>query len=167
MDEFIIRELEIDARISYRKIASKLNVSVGTIHNRIKKMKNSGILKGFMLDLDESMIGYKLKFLIMLSIDGKYTSDVLERISRYPQITTIFHVAGEQSAALICRFKDMDEVQNFIRILNEEPHVIKTVSNLIFSVFKEDEHHLFSDNENNTEDERLESQQATLKYNQI
>ena len=144
LDLEILKRLEIDARVSYRQIAKDIMVSVGTVHNRIKKLKDLGVFKGVLLDLDIEKLGFGLQFLIMVNIDGKYTNEVLESIShKYDEITTIYRVLGEQSAVMMCRFKEKDDVQKFLQRLNEEPHVIKTVSNMILNTYKQDEHHLF------------------------
>ena len=163
IDTEILRELEQDARNSYRSIAKKLGISVGTVHNRISKLKKDGILRGFLLDLDTMKLGYNLKFLILLTIEGKYTQDVLEIISEYPQITNIYHITGDQTAALICRFKEMEEVQKFINRLNQIPHILKTSSNMILNTFKEDEHNLFSLSDSKLSEKSFENKQNAIE----
>ena len=141
----ILKILEQDARISYRRIADDLRISVGTVHNRIKKLKDKGILKGFLLHLDTLKLGYNLKFLIMLSINGKFIEEVLKEISNLSEITTIFQTTGEYSATVICRFKSLEEVQIFLNKINQIPNINKVVSHMILNTFKEDKYHLFSE----------------------
>jgi len=46
IDKNIIRILQEDARTSYREIQDSLGISIGTIHNRISKLRDYGIIEG-------------------------------------------------------------------------------------------------------------------------
>lgn len=146
LDLYILKILEKNARISYRKVAEELKISVGTVHNRLNRLKEEGILKGngFLLDLDEKSLGFNLKFVILVAIDGKHTEEVLKQFNTYPEVTSIYHILGEMSAVLICRFQVMEEVQEFIKRVNQVPFVLKTTSNMILNIYKEDMHHLIT-----------------------
>ena len=99
-------------------------------------MKEKGVISGYTLKLNNAELGYKLTFLIRVQIDGKHTPELLEDISLIPEVCSVFHTTGEQSAALICRFKESDEVHQFIRDLNEREYIIKTVSNMVLKEYK-------------------------------
>lgn len=126
----------MDARKSYREIQNDLGISIGTIHNRISKLKKKGVISGYTLKLNNAELGYKLTFLIRIQVDGKHTPEILEQISKIPEVCSVFHTTGEQSAALICRFKEADKVHEFIRDLNEREYVVKTVSNMVLKEYK-------------------------------
>lgn len=136
IDKDIIRILQENARTSYREIQDKLGISIGTIHNRISKLKSNEIIEGYTLKLNNIKLGYKLTFLISVSIDGKYTKEVLDEIKERPEVCSIFHTTGEQSAALICRFKESEDVHQFIRELNEKEYVTRTISNMVLKEYK-------------------------------
>lgn len=136
IDKEIIRILQEDARKSYREIQEQLQISIGTIHNRITKLKKNNIIEGYTLKLNNTKLGYKLTFLISLQIDGKYTEEILTELSEKPEICTVFNVTGEQSASLICRFKESEDVHEFLRELNEHKHVIRTNSNMVLKEYK-------------------------------
>ncbi len=136
IDKNIIRILQENARTSYREIQDKLGISIGTIHNRISKLKENQIIEGYTLKLNNFKLGYKLTFLIRVSIDGKYTAEVLDEIKERPEVCSIFHTTGEQSAALICRFKESEDVHKFIRELNEKEYITRTISNMVLKEYK-------------------------------
>ncbi|HUW91213.1 MAG TPA: Lrp/AsnC family transcriptional regulator [Candidatus Nanopelagicaceae bacterium] len=136
IDEEIIKILQENAKTSYRVIQDKLNISIGTIHNRISKLEENKIIEGYTLKLNNEKLGYKLTFLIRINIDGKHTPEILDQISRKPEVCSVFHTTGEQSAALICRFKEAQDVHNFIRELNEKEFVTKTNSNMVLKEYK-------------------------------
>ena len=136
IDEEIIKILQENAKTSYRVIQDKLNISIGTIHNRISKLEKNKIIEGYTLKLNNEKLGYKLTFLIRINIDGKHTQEILDEISRKPEVCSVFHTTGEQSAALICRFKEAQDVHNFIRELNEKVFITKTNSNMVLKEYK-------------------------------
>jgi len=136
IDRNIIRILQKNAKTSYREIQEKLGISIGTIHNRISKLEENQIIEGYTLNLNNIKLGYKFTFLIRVQIDGKHTPEILEGFKEKPEVCSIFHTTGEQSAALICRFKEPEDVHDFIRSINEEEWVTKTTSNMVLKEYK-------------------------------
>ena len=136
IDRSIIRILQENAKTSYREIHEELGISIGTIHNRLSKLENNGIIEGYTLKLNNEKLGYKLIFLIRVQIDGKHTGEILSQIKEKPEVCSIFHTTGEQSACLVCRFKEAGDVHNFIRELNEKEYVTKTISNMVLKEYK-------------------------------
>jgi len=136
IDRNILRILQGNARTSYREIQDKLGISIGTIHNRISKLKKNSVIEGYTLRLNNEKLGYKLAFLIRINCDGKFTEDILNDLTQIPEVCSIFHTTGEQSAALICRFKESDDVHKFIRNLNQKEYITRTNSNMILKEYK-------------------------------
>ncbi|MFX1314240.1 MAG: Lrp/AsnC family transcriptional regulator [Promethearchaeota archaeon] len=136
IDKEIIRILQNNARTSYREIQNQLKISIGTIHNRISKLKDNQIIEGYTLKLNNEKLGYKLSFLIRINIDGKHTEEILKEISEIPEVCSVFHTTGEQSAALICRFVESEDVHHFIRELNKKEYITRTNSNMILKEYK-------------------------------
>ena len=136
IDRNILRILQDNARTSYREIQDSLGISIGTIHNRISKLKKNGVIEGYTLRLNNEKLGYKLTFLIRINCDGKFTEEILNEIKDIPEVCSVFHTTGEQSAALICRFKESEDVHSFIRDLNKKEYVTRTNSNMILKEYK-------------------------------
>ena len=136
IDRNILRILQKDARTSYREVQNKLGISIGTIHNRIAKLKKNGVIEGYTLRLNNEKLGYKLTFLIRIDCDGKFTENILEDLKEIPEVCSIFHTTGEQSAALVCRFKEPEDVHTFIRELNQKEYITRTNSNMILKEYK-------------------------------
>ena len=59
-DVKILKTLLENARLSNRQIAKKVNVSVGTVISKIKKMEIGGIINGYSATLDYEDLGYEL-----------------------------------------------------------------------------------------------------------
>ena len=56
LDRDIISIFNKDGRISYRKIAKKLDISIGTVHNRMEKLIRNGVIKKFAPVIDHQKL---------------------------------------------------------------------------------------------------------------
>jgi len=127
-DKEILKQLQTDGRKSYRQIAKELDLSVGTITNRIQKLQDKGIIKGFQLELDYKQLGYNIETVIELEADGSIDNI----IEKYPEnIITSHRKTGQYNTLLITRFKDTQELNQFLEMLEEEKNVNKTYTQLI------------------------------------
>ena len=131
-DQEIIKQLKQDGRKSYRKIAEELNLSVGTITNRINKLKQTGIIKGFKILLDYKQLGYTLNTIIELQHTGTI-ENIINNKAYQDNILTAHKTTGQYDALLITQFKDATELNIFLEMLAEEENVKKTNTQLILN----------------------------------
>ena len=68
IDKDILRILA-DSRTSQREISRKLNIAQGTVTNRIRKMENGGIIRGYSVDLGAEEIGWTMTVIAGLRIE--------------------------------------------------------------------------------------------------
>ena len=64
LDLKIINALNKNARTSFREISRKLKISMTTVANRVKKLENEGIIKGYIPLIDLDKLGYNLLTII-------------------------------------------------------------------------------------------------------
>ena len=129
-DQKIIKQLQQDGRKSYRQIAKELNLSVGTITNRVQKLKETGIIKGFQLELDYGLLGYTIETIIGLDVNGSI-DNIINQYNN--NIIAAHRTTGEYDTMLITRFKDTMELNQFLEMLREEECVNKTYTQLILN----------------------------------
>ena len=67
----ILKIINKDVRTSYRQISRDLDVSVGTIHNRIDKMVKTGVIKKFSPVIDHEKLGFVLTTIIGVRVKGE------------------------------------------------------------------------------------------------
>ena len=70
IDVSILKIINEDVRTSYRQISRSLDVSVGTVHNRIDKMVKRGVIKKFSPVIDHEILGYVLTTIIGVRVKG-------------------------------------------------------------------------------------------------
>ena len=95
IDTRILEELTVEARISFVQLAKKLKVSNTLIHQRVKRMKELGILKKASYLIDPEKLGYETSTYttIMLS-NAKYHRQVEEALKKIPEIVECVNISG-------------------------------------------------------------------------
>ena len=95
IDVLILKELTVDARIPFIQLSKKLKVSNTLIHQRLKKMKESGILKHATVQLDPWKLGYETSaFTQIMLTNSKQHKMVEKELSKIPEIVECVNIAG-------------------------------------------------------------------------
>ncbi|RMG80588.1 MAG: winged helix-turn-helix transcriptional regulator [Bacteroidetes bacterium] len=95
IDILILNELTSDARIPYTQLAQKLHVSNTLVHQRVKKMRESGILKKARFQLDEWKLGYHTSAYTQIILsDAKLHRQVEKELEKIPEIVECVNIAG-------------------------------------------------------------------------
>ena len=73
--------MQEDCRLSFNKIAEKLEISVGTAFNHIKNLEKKGIIEGYTPLLEFTELGYTLTVIVMIQAKGTFLADIENEIS--------------------------------------------------------------------------------------
>src|SRR3954469_20114931 len=106
LDFQIIQEMMENAEISYADLGKKLFVSGGTIHVRIKKLQEVGIVKGNRLAVDIKLLGYDVIAFIGIYLEKSSMYDsVAQELRKIPEIVRINYTTGNYSmfAEICCK----------------------------------------------------------------
>ncbi|RUO30308.1 transcriptional regulator AsnC [Aliidiomarina soli] len=115
LDQAILRTLMGNARISYAEIAKENQVSPATIHVRVEKMRNAGIIKGTRLKVDARKLGYDVTCFIgiILKQAGDYPK-ALAKLEALPEVTEAFYTTGQYSIFIKVMVKSIDDLQQLL-----------------------------------------------------
>ncbi|MEN6591611.1 MAG: Lrp/AsnC family transcriptional regulator [Methanobacterium sp.] len=138
VDRKMIKIFHEDGRKSYRSIAKQLDISIGTVHNRIEKLIKSGIIKRFSPIIDHEKLGYSLTTIIGVKVKGGVLRNWEDRTAYHKNVLCMYDVTGEFDAIIITRFKDTKELDNFIKSLLKEADVQRTYTQTVLNIVKED-----------------------------
>jgi Lrp/AsnC family transcriptional regulator for asnA, asnC and gidA len=125
LDFQIIQEMMENAGISYADLGKKLFVSGGTIHVRIKKLEEIGVVKGTKLNVDLKQLGYDVIAFIGIYLEKSSLYDTVAReLRKIPQIVRLNYTTGNYSmfAEIICR-----DIQQLRFVLHDELQKIKGI----------------------------------------
>ncbi|MEE8167360.1 MAG: Lrp/AsnC family transcriptional regulator [Candidatus Hydrothermarchaeales archaeon] len=138
LDLKVIRELQKDARKSYREIADSLGVAEGTVYNRINKLKDMSIIKKFIPDVDFSKLGYDLTVLIGITVEGRHLSEIEEKMAQEPNVSAVYDVTGEYDVMIVAKFKDRGTLNEFVKRTLAMEYVTRTYTMVVLNVLKEE-----------------------------
>ena len=105
IDLNIISIMLEDAKTSYAEIGSKLFISGGTVHVRLKKLSDLGIITGSKLKVDFSKLGYDIKAFLGIYLEkSQFYDDVISALKEIPEVISAHYTTGKYSifATIIC-----------------------------------------------------------------
>ena len=125
LDLQIIHEMLGDAEISYAELGKKLFVSGGTIHVRIKKLEEFGIVKGKKLRVDLKALGYDITAFVGIFLEKSSLYDnVAKDLEKIPEIVRLNYTTGNYSMFLEIVCKDINQLRY---VLHDELQKIKGI----------------------------------------
>ncbi|WP_417290875.1 Lrp/AsnC family transcriptional regulator [Corallibacter sp.] len=127
IDHQILDMLIDNTRVPFTDIAKKLVISAGTVHVRVKKMEDAGIIKGSSLTLDYKQLGYS--FIAYVGVFLQKTSQtkfVLERINEIPYVTVAHITTGKFNVFCKIRAKNTEHAKEVIFMIDDIEGVYRT-----------------------------------------
>lgn len=125
LDLQIIDQMQETAEISYAELGKKLFVSAGTIHVRIKKLQEMGVVTGTKLKVDLKAMGYDVIAFIGIYLEKSSLYDqVAKELRKIPEIIRVNYTTGNYSmfAEIVC--KDINQLKI---VLHDELQKIKGI----------------------------------------
>jgi Lrp/AsnC family leucine-responsive transcriptional regulator len=124
-DRAIVAALAVDGRLSYTDLAERVGLSVSAVHQRVRRLEQRGVVKGYTARLDHDAIGLSLTaFVAIRPIDPSQPDDAPDRLAKLPQIESCYSVAGDDFYLLLVRVENPLALE---RLLQE----IRTAANVI------------------------------------
>jgi len=125
LDLQIIQEMMNNAEISYADLGKQLFVSGGTIHVRIKKLEEQGVVKGRKLAVDLKSLGYDVIAFIGIFLEKSSLYDVVAKeLKKIPQVVRVNYTTGNYSmfVEIVCK-----DIQQLRFVLHDELQKIKGI----------------------------------------
>jgi DNA-binding Lrp family transcriptional regulator len=137
IDQKIIRVLEKDARTSLRKISELVDVSLGTVSNRVKKMEKNGVIMGYSVILNPDEIGWELNVVIGLRIQKGRLIEIQEKIAKDPRVHGVYDVTGDFDSMVIARAKNRKDLDDLSKNVLSIDGVERSITHLVLNTVKE------------------------------
>ena len=127
IDHQILDILIDNARIPFTDISKKLLVSAGTVHVRVKKMEDAGILKGSSLNLDYEKLGYSFIAYIGIYLErNDMTEKVLSELEKIPNVTVAHITTGKFNIYCKLRARDTKHAKDLIFAIDDIPGISRS-----------------------------------------
>jgi Lrp/AsnC family leucine-responsive transcriptional regulator len=137
-DRAILRELAADGRCSFTDLAERVGLSVSAVHQRVRRLEQRGVVRGYAARLDGDEIGLPLTAFISLTpIDPAAPDDYPKRLEHLPQIEACYSVAGDASYLVRVRVASPTALEELLRQVREAANV-STRTTVVLSTPYED-----------------------------
>lgn len=142
-DLAILRALNQDARKSYRDLAKELGIALSTVSSRVKRLEDQGFITGYVPVVDPVKVGLDLVVIIGVKIASGKLIEAQRRIAKAPRVFGVYDVTGEWDSIILARFRNRDELNDFIKELLSLAYVERTSTQLVLNTVKEEKRVLF------------------------
>ncbi len=137
-DKRILRILQENAKTPYSKIAKMLKVSEATIHIRVKKLRERGVIRGFRADVDPEKVGKGTTAFVLVKADPKKYSQVLGELSKIKDVYELYDVTGEYYALAKIRVGTREELTKVLDKIGDIDGIVSTYTMFVLRILKEE-----------------------------
>lgn len=139
IDRAILETLQANARISNADIARQLDMAPSAILDRIRKLEQRGIIRGYTARIDPASVGLGLTAFILVRTEERVgTGTIGDALARIPEVLEVHHVAGEDCYLVKVRVPDTEGLSHLLRErFGRLRGVRNTRSTIVLSTVKE------------------------------
>ena len=136
-DRDIIRSLERDARMSLRSVAEEIGVSLGTVSNRLKRLEDTGVIKGYRVEIDPDKVGWGLTVVVGLRIEKGRLLELQRLIAKDSRVLGVYDVTGEFDSMILARAKDRSDLDDLSKTVLSMDGIMRSVTHCVLNTVKE------------------------------
>ncbi|MNB99383.1 Leucine-responsive regulatory protein [compost metagenome] len=139
LDNKIVRALMDNGRITWSELAGLLGLSSPAAADRVRRLEEQGMIKGYTALIDAESAGYGLGALIAVSLERPaHRQAFIDLVQKLPEIQECHHTAGDDDYILKIRCRGTRDLD---RIISEElkslPGIVRTRTTIILGTLKE------------------------------
>jgi Lrp/AsnC family leucine-responsive transcriptional regulator len=124
LDQAIVHELANDGRRSFTDLAERVGLSVSAVHQRVRRLEQRGVIRGYAAKIDCDALGLPLTAFISLTpIDPAAPDDYPQRLRHIREIESCYSVAGDESYILLVRVASPVALEDLLRRVRESAKV--------------------------------------------
>lgn len=136
-DRRILSALSADARQTYAEIGQSAGLSAPAVHERVRRLRAAGVLRGATAVLDARAIGKPFLAFVHVDTEGWGKSERMMTLRRFPEVEEIHSVAGDTGVIMKVRTRDAHAMEHFLSQLYALSGVRGTKSYVVLSTYLE------------------------------
>ncbi len=131
IDRNILRELQLDARISYAELGRRVGLTTPAVIERVRKLEDAKIIVGYRADVVPSKVGLPITAFIRMSITGVDYSHIIEVVEQSDEVLECHRGTGGDSFIMKIAVRSVEHLQEIIDRLT--PYGITTTTIVLSS----------------------------------
>jgi Lrp/AsnC family transcriptional regulator, leucine-responsive regulatory protein len=133
-DRAILSALAGDGRLSYTDLADKVGLSVSAVHQRVRRLEQRGVIRGYAARLDHEALGLPMSaFVAIRPIDPSQPDDAPDRLAGLPEIEACYSVAGDDFYLLLVRVANPADLERLLQEIRKAANV-STRTTVVLSI---------------------------------
>jgi DNA-binding Lrp family transcriptional regulator len=148
-DVGILRVLQNNARLSVKEIAAEVGLAPSSTHERIRRMRDSGVLRGAHVEVDPKALGIGLEALFMIELAKHKRSTVdkfMDDIVNVPEVRSAFLVTGRYDLIVHVVVRDTQHLKDLaLDRFTNRPGVTRIETSIVFDARRRYELPVFRD----------------------
>jgi len=140
LDETDYKILEIlrrDARTPFTEVGRDLGISDATVHVRVKRMTDEGIIKRYTVVVEEEALGRKVRGFALINVNPGSLEEVANQLVENERVSAVYEIHGPNDLLVKVEAGDLDELRELILELRAIPNVATSELITVFKVWKE------------------------------
>jgi Lrp/AsnC family leucine-responsive transcriptional regulator len=123
-DKLILAALQENARATLGEIAERVGLAASSVHDRVRKLEQAGIIKAYRAEVDPEALGLFVTALVSVTpLDPKQPDDLPDRVLEFPEVEDCHSVAGDENYILKVRTRTTSALEDLLRRLREKAGV--------------------------------------------
>ncbi|MEM3851401.1 MAG: Lrp/AsnC family transcriptional regulator [Methanomassiliicoccales archaeon] len=142
VDRKILKLVAEDGSMSFQDMASVLSVSKSTVHNRVKSLKERGIIKGIHAILDPDRLGNSVTAISLVRgrYGPRYSENIGRAIAQIKGVWAVYFVMGDVDFVVMIRCRSKEELASIIERLSRTEGVERSSTFYSLMTIKESIH---------------------------
>ena len=136
LDYKILESLRRNSRTPFMKIEKDLGVSDATVHIRVNRMLDEGVIEGFTLDVNEEALGRRVRGFMFVNVQPGSLKEVANQLVENKRVRMVYEIYGPNDLVVKVEAKDLDEMRDLMLKIREIPNVATSELTTIFNVWK-------------------------------
>jgi Lrp/AsnC family transcriptional regulator for asnA, asnC and gidA len=136
LDYQILGILKQDSRTPFTEVGRLLGVSDATIHVRVNRMVEEGVIKEFTLTINEEMLGRKVHAFILMNVQPGFIEEVAAHLMNHDEVNVVYEIHGPNDLIVEVETDDLLAMRNLMLTVRETPHVTTSELTTILKVWK-------------------------------
>lgn len=132
-DRKILGVLACDANVSYAELGERIGLSAPAVHERVKRMRRSGVIRYTSAMIDPLAVGKPLLAFVHVDVQGWCVSPELLAVAELPEVEEMHSVAGDTSILLKVRTENSAALEGLLARIYDVPGVVATRSYIVLS----------------------------------
>ncbi|MBK00335.1 MAG: AsnC family transcriptional regulator [Euryarchaeota archaeon] len=137
VDRKLIEALMNNSRASMRQLAVELDVALGTIGNRLKRLEKEKIIKGYNIILDPAKVGWEMTVIVGLRITKGRMIEVQKRIAEDPRVFLVYDVTGDYDSFVVAKVQNTDDLNDLTKGVLTSEGIERSLTHVVLNTVKE------------------------------